>query len=130
MPSNTPSPYSSPWSNTDTLASERSLYVPSIQTMGGITPLASVGDDLVQHGAGEILVPGNGGALGDHLYPGPVLAFRLERDGHLAVAGRALDFPLLPVIPLLDLGFRLVDLELTKCLGRGGGRALDCRGDD
>src|SRR2546425_8526186 len=130
MPSKMPSPYSSPWSNTDTLASVRSRYVPSIQTMGGISPLVRVGDDLVQHRAGEILVPGDGGALGDHLYPGPVLAFRLERDGHLAIAGRALDFPLLPVIPLLDLRFRLADLELTKGLGSGGRRAVDCRGDD
>src|SRR5438477_7766751 len=48
--------------------------------------------DLVQHGAREVLVPGNRSALCDHLHPGPILAFRLERDAHLTVAGRALDF--------------------------------------
>src|SRR5437867_8959179 len=100
MPSKMPSPYRSPWSNTDTLASVRSWYVPSIQTMGGIGPLVRVGDDLVQHGAGEILVPGDGAALRHHLHAGRILAFHLERDADLAVAGRALDLPLLPLIPL------------------------------
>src|SRR3989441_910690 len=130
MPSKMPSPYSSPWSNTDTLASVRSWYVPSIQTMGGISPLVRVGDDLVQHRAGEILVPGDGGALRDHLHAGGVLAFHLERDVDLPVARRALDFPLLPIILLLGLRFRLPDFERAKGLVGGGRRTLDGDGDD
>src|SRR2546426_8549200 len=98
--------------------------------MGGISPLAWVSDDLVQHGAGEVLVPGNRGALCDHLHPRPILAFRLERDAHLTLAGRALDFALLPILPLLDLRFGLPDLELIECVGGRGGRTLDRGGGD
>src|SRR3989454_7242306 len=98
--------------------------------MGGISPLAWVSDDLVQHGAGEVLVPGNRGALCNHLHPRPILAFRLERDAHLTVAGRALDFALLPILPLLDLRFGLPDLELIECVGGRGGRTLDRGGGD
>src|SRR6267378_1270741 len=130
MPSKTPSPYSSPWSNTDTLALVRSWYVPSIQTMGGIDPLARVGDDLVEHGAGEVLVPSDGATLGHYLHAGCVVAFQLERDAHLPVARRALDFPLLPLVPLLDLRFRLPDLELLEYLTGGGRGPLDRNGDD
>src|SRR5882757_7828847 len=36
MPSNTPSPYRRPWSNTETTALPRSYHVPSIHTMEGI----------------------------------------------------------------------------------------------
>src|SRR2546425_50687 len=36
MPSKTPSPYNSPWSNTETTALARSYHVPSIQTTEGI----------------------------------------------------------------------------------------------
>src|SRR5213083_2835922 len=36
MPSKTPSPYSRPWSNTETTALPRSYHVPSIHTMEGI----------------------------------------------------------------------------------------------
>src|SRR2546426_632641 len=36
MPSKTPSPYKSPWSNTETTALARSYHVPSIQTTEGI----------------------------------------------------------------------------------------------
>src|SRR6266550_90593 len=36
MPSKTPSPYSRPWSNTETTAVPRSYHVPSIHTMEGI----------------------------------------------------------------------------------------------
>src|SRR5437773_10954937 len=120
IPSKTPSPYSSPWSNTDTLALVRSWYVPSIQTMGGMGSLVRVGDDLVEHRAGEVLVPGDGGALGYHLHAGRILAFHLERDADLPVAGRALDSLLLPILPLLGLRFRWSDLQLAKRLGGGG----------
>src|SRR6266487_2518766 len=130
IPSKTPSPYSSPWSNTDTLALVRSWYVPSIQTMGGIDPLARVGDDLVEHGAGEVLVPSDGAALHHHLHAGRVVPVHFQRDADLAVTGCALDFPLFSVAPLLDLGFRLPDLELVKCLAGGGRRTLNGDGDD
>src|SRR5438094_1118615 len=130
MPSKMPSPYRSPWSNTDPLASVRSWYVPSIQTMGGINPLARVGDDLVQHGASEVLVPRDGAALHHHLHAGRIVAFHLERDADLTGVGRALDFPPLPVVPLLDLRFRLFDFELRKGLARGGRGAPRRYGDD
>src|SRR2546429_5265683 len=130
IPSKTPSPYSRPWSNTDTLASARSWYVPSIQTMGGIDPLARVGDDLVEHGACEVLVPRHGAALRHHLYAGRIVAFHLERDADLSGVGRTLDFSPLPVVPLLNLRFRLPDLELLKCLARGGRGTLDRDRDD
>src|SRR2546430_7316985 len=130
MPSKTPSPYSSPWSNTDTLALVRSWYVASIQTVGGMGSLGRGGDDLVEHRAGEVLVPGDGGALGYHLHAGRILAFHLERDADLPVAGRALDSLLLPILPLLGLRFRWSDLQLAKRLGGGGRGTLDRDGDD
>src|SRR2546422_2200784 len=98
--------------------------------MGGIGPLARVGDDLVEHGAGEVLVPGDGGALRYHLHAGPILALHLQRNADVPVAGRALDLPLLPLVSLLGLRFRLPDLELAKGLAGGGRRTLDRDGDN
>ena len=45
-------------------------------------------------------------------------------------AGRALDSPLLPILPLLGLRFRWSDLQLAKRLGGGGRGTLDRDGDD
>src|SRR5258705_5450746 len=55
MPSNTPSPYSRPWSNTETTALLRSNHVPSIHTMegmGGNLPRMLCGDNRGGGGAG------------------------------------------------------------------------------
>src|SRR5712664_2198888 len=55
MPSNTPSPYSRPWSHTETTALPRSCHVPSIHTMEGIggisllwSPVTTGGEDAVR----------------------------------------------------------------------------------
>src|SRR3982074_3013496 len=50
MPSNTPSPYRRPWSNTETTASLRSYHVPSIHTMEGIGGICLLGAPVTTGG--------------------------------------------------------------------------------
>src|SRR5260370_12329820 len=91
--------------------------------MDGMIPLPRVGDDLVQDGAGEVLVPGHGALLRYDLDARRALGLGLEGDRDVAVARRAVEFLFgLSVRVLLDIGLRLSDLQVGKgSLGTAGG---------
>src|SRR5260370_25910876 len=83
--------------------------------MDGMIPLPRVGDDLVQDGAGEVLVPGHGALLRYDLDARRALGLGLEGDRDVAVARRAVEFLFgLSVRVLLDIGLRLSDLQVVK----------------
>src|SRR5881296_1750907 len=98
--------------------------------IGGMVPLARVGHDLVQHGASELLVPGHGALLRDHLDPGGLLALGLQANRDVAVVGRAIDLAPFAVLALFARRLGRLDLELVERLLRRGGRAVDGRGHD
>src|SRR5579884_2188544 len=129
MPSNTPSPYRRPWSNTEILASARSWYVPSIQTIGGMGRSAREGDDLVEDGPREVLVPGDGALARHHLDAG-VAVFGLEGDAHVPLPRGAVHFPLLPLVVLFGRGLGRGDLELFERPPGGAGHAVHRGGHD
>src|SRR5260370_33849751 len=83
--------------------------------MDGMVPLPRVGDDLVENGASEVLVPGHGALLRDDLDARGAPSLGLERDRDVAVARRAVEFLLGGSVGvLLRGGLRLSGLQVRN----------------